>query len=86
MKLASDTAETTRAATPRKERRSACRTYPIINRQTGSGPFCGNAFPSGGIYDPNGNSVTSPSTCAGATTPTVSARTPAVNATAGRGR
>src|SRR3954453_8519491 len=60
---------------------SGAATYPIINKQTGSGPFCGNTFPSGTIADPSGKAVSSPATCTGSTTPTVTARTPAANAT-----
>ena len=60
---------------------SSAATYPIINKQTGSGPFCGNTFPSGTISDPSGKAVSSPATCTGSTTPTVTARTPAANAT-----
>ena len=53
----------------------------IVNRQTGSGPFCGNTF-TGTVSE--GNSIGNPTaTCAGvdATAPTVTARTPAANAT-----
>jgi methionine-rich copper-binding protein CopC len=60
---------------------SSAATYPIINKQTGSGPFCGNTFPSGTVADPSGKAVSSPATCTGSTTPTVTARTPAANAT-----
>ncbi|MDT0351679.1 Ig-like domain-containing protein [Pseudonocardia charpentierae] len=60
---------------------SSAATYPIINKQTGSGPFCGNTFPSGTIADPSGKAVSSPATCTGSTAPTVTARTPAANAT-----
>jgi hypothetical protein len=59
---------------------SSAATYPIVNKQTGSGPFCGNTFPSGTIGDPSGKAVSSPATCTGSTTPTVTARTPAANA------
>jgi hypothetical protein len=60
---------------------SGAATYPIINKQTGSGPFCGNTFPPGTIADPSGKAVSSPATCTGSTVPTVTARTPAPNAT-----
>jgi hypothetical protein len=60
---------------------SGAATYPIINKQTGSGPFCGNTFPSGTIADPSGKAVSSPATCTGSTAPTVTAQSPASNAT-----
>jgi hypothetical protein len=82
MKLASDSATYDKGGnTAQGTTFSGAATYPIINRQTGSGPFCGNTFPSGGIYDPSGNSVSSPTNCAGSTTPTVTATTPASGAT-----
>ena len=82
MKLASDTAaddlggntaqitDFKRAAAP-----------AIVNRQTGSGPFCSDTF-DGTVSE--GNSIGSPTApCAGVDTsaPTVTARTPAANAT-----
>ncbi len=55
----------------------------IINRQTGSGPFCGNTFPPARSATPAATaSAAPPRPAPGATTPTVTARTPAVNATA----
>ena len=60
---------------------SGAATYGIINRQTGSGPFCGDSF-TGQVSDPSGNSVGTPTaSCAGSTTPTVTAKTPAAGAT-----
>jgi hypothetical protein len=82
MKLASDEATYDKGGnTAQGTTFSGAATYPIINKQTGSGPFCGNTFPSGTIADPSGKAVSSPATCTGSTTPTVTARTPAANAT-----
>ena len=61
---------------------SGAATYPIINKQTGSGPFCGNTFPSGTIGRPERQGrQQAPQPAPAPTTPTVTARTPAANAT-----
>ena len=60
---------------------SGAATYPIINKQTGSGPFCGNTIPTP-ISDPERESRHQrPVTCSGGVAPTVTAQTPAANAT-----
>jgi methionine-rich copper-binding protein CopC len=81
LKLASDTAaDDLGGNTAQGSTFSGAATYAIINRQTGSGPFCGNTI-TGSASDPSGNSVGSPtSACSGATTPAVTARTPATDA------
>ena len=82
LKLASDSATYDRGGnTAQGNAFSGAATYAIINRQTGSGPFCGNTF-AGPVSDPSGKSVGTPTAgCTGATPPTVTARTPADNAT-----
>ena len=82
MKLASDSSTYDKGGnTAQGTSFSGAATYGIINRQTGSGPFCGDTF-TGQVSDPSGNSVGTPTaTCAGSAAPTVTARTPAVNAT-----
>ena len=60
---------------------SGAATYPIINKQTGSGPFCGNTVPTGRSATRVGKPSPSPVTCSGSTAPTVTAQTPAANAT-----
>ena len=82
MKLASDSSAYDKGGnTAQGTSFSGAATYGIINRQTGSGPFCGDTF-TGSVSDPSGNSVGTPTaTCAGSTAPTVTARTPAVGAT-----
>src|SRR4051812_3684539 len=59
---------------------SSAATYPIINKQTGSGPFCGNTIPTP-ISDPSGKAVTNAPSCSGGVAPTVTTQTPAANAT-----
>ena len=83
MKLASDSSTYDKGGnTAQGTSFSGAATYAIINRQTGSGPFCGDTF-TGQVSDPSGNSVGTPTaTCAGSAAPTVTARTPAINATA----
>ena len=82
MKLASDSSTYDRGGnTAQGSTFSGAATYPVVNKQTGSGPFCGNTFPSGTIADPSGNAVSNPATCTGAAAATVTARTPAVDAT-----
>ena len=82
MKLASDSSTYDKGGnTAQGTSFSGAATYGIINRQTGSGPFCGDTF-TGSVSDPSGNSVGTPTaTCAGSTTPTVTAETPAAGAT-----
>ena len=82
MKLASDSSTYDKGGnTAQGTSFSGAATYGIINRQTGSGPFCGDTF-TGSVSDPSGNSVGTPTaTCAGSTAPTVTARTPAAGAT-----
>ena len=82
MKLASDSSTYDKGGnTAQGTSFSGAATYGIINRQTGSGPFCGDTF-TGQVSDPSGNSVGTPTaTCAGSTTPTVTAKTPAAGAT-----
>jgi methionine-rich copper-binding protein CopC len=82
MKLASDSSTYDKGGnTAQGTSFSGAATYGIINRQTGSGPFCGDTF-TGPVSDPSGNSVGTPTaTCAGSAAPTVTARTPAINAT-----
>ena len=82
MKLASDSSTYDRGGnTAQGTSFSGAATYGIINRQTGSGPFCGDTF-TGSVSDPSGNSVGTPTaTCAGSTTPTVTAKTPVASAT-----
>jgi Bacterial Ig-like domain/Protein of unknown function (DUF1565) len=83
MKLASDSSTYDKGGnTAQGTSFAGAATYGIINRQTGSGPFCGDTF-TGPVSDPSGNSVGTPTaTCAGSTTPTVTGRTPAAAATA----
>jgi Bacterial Ig-like domain/Protein of unknown function (DUF1565) len=83
LKLASDSATYDRGGnTAQGSAFSGAATYAIINRQTGSGPFCGNTF-TGAVSDPSGNSIGTPTApCADTTAPTVTSRTPADNATA----
>ena len=59
---------------------SGAATYPIVNKQTGSGPFCGNTIPTP-ISDPSGKAVTNAPSCSGGVAPTVTTQTPAANAT-----
>jgi methionine-rich copper-binding protein CopC len=59
---------------------SSAATYPIVNKQTGSGPFCGNTIPTP-ISDPSGKAVTNAPSCSGGVAPTVTTQTPAANAT-----
>lgn len=59
---------------------SGAATYPIINKQTGSGPFCGNTIPTP-VSDPSGKAVTNAPSCSGGVAPTVTTQTPAANAT-----
>ena len=82
MKLASDSSTYDKGGnTAQGTSFSGAATYGIINRQTGSGPFCGDTF-TGSVSDPSGNSVGTPTaTCAGSTTPTVTAKTPVAGAT-----
>jgi len=82
MKLASDSSTYDKGGnTAQGTSFSGAATYGIINRQTGSGPFCGDTF-TGQVSDPSGNSVGTPTAnCAGSTTPTVTAKTPAAGAT-----
>jgi methionine-rich copper-binding protein CopC len=82
MKLASDSSTYDKGGnTAQGTSFSGAASYAIINRQTGSGPFCGDTF-TGQVSDPSGNSVGTPTaTCAGSAAPTVTARTPAINAT-----
>ncbi|MDT7579374.1 MAG: hypothetical protein QOK35_638, partial [Pseudonocardiales bacterium] len=82
LKLASDSAVYDRGGNAvRGNTFSGAATSAIINRQTGSGPFCGNSF-SGPVSDPAGGSVGTPTgACTGVTTPTVTAQAPAVGAT-----
>ena len=86
MKLASDSSTYDKGGnTAQGTSFGGAATYGIINRQTGSGPFCGDTF-TGPVSDPSGNSVGTPTaTCAGSTAPTVTAKTPAAGATGGRG-
>ena len=82
MKLASDSSTYDKGGnTAQGTSFSGAATYGIINRQTGSGPFCGDTF-AGPVSDPSGNSVGTPTAnCAGSTTPTVTAKTPVAGAT-----
>jgi hypothetical protein len=82
LKLASDSATYDRGGnTAQGSTFSGAATYAMINRQTGSGPFCGNTI-TGPDSDPSGNGVGTPTAaCAGSVAPTVTARTPAVDAT-----
>ena len=82
MKLASDSSTYDKGGnTAQGTSFSGAATYGIINRQTGSGPFCGDTF-TGSVSDPSGNSVGTPTaTCAGSTAPTVTAKTPVAGAT-----
>ena len=59
---------------------SGAATYPIVDKQTGSGPFCGNTIPTP-ISDPSGKAVTNAPSCSGGVAPTVTTQTPAANAT-----
>jgi hypothetical protein len=71
MKLASDSSTYDRGGnTAQRTAFSGAATYAIINRQTGSGPFCGNTF-TGSVSDPSGNSIGSPTAaCPDTTAPT----------------
>lgn len=81
MKLASDSSTYDRGGnTAQGTSFAGAATYAIINRQTGSGPFCGDTF-TGPVSDPSGGSVGTPTAnCAGSSTPTVTAQSPAANA------
>jgi hypothetical protein len=83
MKLASDSATYDRGGNTAQITDFKRAAAPaIVNRQTGSGPFCSDTF-DGTVSE--GNSIGNPTVaCAGVdtTAPTVTARTPAVNATA----
>ena len=62
LKLASDSATYDRGGnTARGVTFSGAATYAIVNKQTGSGPFCGNTI-NGPVSDPSGKSVGSPTT------------------------
>jgi methionine-rich copper-binding protein CopC len=82
LKLASDSATYDRGGnTAQGSRFTGAATYAIINRQTAAGPFCGDTF-TGPVSDPSGNSVGTPTApCADTTAPTVTAQSPAANAT-----
>ena len=82
MKLASDSSTYDKGGnTAQGTSFSGAATYGIINRQTGSGPFCGDTF-SGSVSDPSGNSVGTPTAlCSGSVAPTVTSKTPVPNAT-----
>ena len=82
LKLASDSATYDRGGnTAQGNAFSGAATYAIVNRQTGSGPVCGNTF-TGPVSDPSWGSLGAPSAaCTGATPPVVTDRLPAGNAT-----
>jgi hypothetical protein len=71
LKLASDSAAYDRGGnTAQRTKFSGAATYAIINRQTGSGPFCGDTF-TGSVSDPSGGSIGTPTaSCADTVAPT----------------
>jgi chitodextrinase len=74
LKLASDSATYDRGGnTGQKTAFSGAATYAIVNRQTGSGPFCSDTF-TGSVSDPSGNGIGTPTAaCADTTAPTAPA-------------
>jgi Bacterial Ig-like domain/Protein of unknown function (DUF1565) len=71
LKLASDSATYDRGGnTAQGSTFGGAATYAIVNRQTGSGPFCGDTF-SGPVSDPGSNGVGTPTaSCADTVAPT----------------
>jgi hypothetical protein len=71
MKLASDSATYDRGGnTAQRTTFSGAATYAIINRQAGSGPFCGDTF-AGSVSDPSGGTIGTPTaSCVDTTPPT----------------